>query len=182
MKVRLLAVLIVGLALSGATALPANAQVASVRGDPLKGSGKVARVLLTYSDLFSTAKPATPLNEGAFALPANAAPPTHFFEGRLELGSSERNGTFEKLRDDFNYLGTRKDVDWEQLPKFSFEFVQNGSHFIPVRQGLVITGHPAWNFIVGPGERGKKRATKAIPALLFHSRSFSEIRTVPTPA
>jgi hypothetical protein len=151
MKVRLLAVLIVGLALSGATALPANVQVASVPGDPLKGSGKVARVLLTYSDLFSTAKPATPLNEGVFALPANAAPPTHFFEGRLELGSSERNGTFEKLRDDFNYLGTRKDVDWDQLPKFSFEFVQNGSHFIPVRQALVITGHPAWNYIIGPG-------------------------------
>ena len=152
MKVRLLSVLIVvGLAFTGATALPPNAQVSSVPGDPLKGSGKVARALLTYGDLFSTVKPATPVNEAAFALSANAAPPAHFLEGRLELISSERNSIFEKLRDDFNYLGTRKDVNWDQLPKFSFDFVQNGSHLIPVRQGLVITGHPAWNYVVGPG-------------------------------
>lgn len=151
MKARLLFVLTVGLALAGTTTLPASTQVAPVPGDPLKGSAKVTRVLLTYSDLFSTVKPPAPLKEDAFALPANAAPPAHFFEGRLELNTSERNGKFEKLRDDFNYLSTRKDVDWEELPKFSFEFVQNGSHLVPVRQGLVITGHPAWNYIVGPG-------------------------------
>lgn len=151
MELRVVSVLIVGLALTGAGALPPNPKVASVPGDPLKGSGKVARVLLTYSDLFSTITPAMPLNEGAFALPANAAPPAHFFEGRLELTSPERNSTFEKLRDAFNYLETRKNVDWDHLPKFSLEFVQNGSHLIPVRQGLVITGHSAWNYIVGPG-------------------------------
>jgi len=149
MKIRFQAALIVSLL--AAAAVPAGCQVASVPGDPLKGSGKVARTLLTYRELFSSAKPASPINDVAFALPANAAPPAHSFEGRLELSSSERNGMFQKLRDDFKYLGTKTDVDWNLLPKFNFEFVQNGSHLIPVRQGLVITGHPAWNYIVGPG-------------------------------
>jgi hypothetical protein len=29
--------------------------------------------------------------------------------------------------------------------------VQTGSYLIPVQQGLIITGSPAWNYIVGPG-------------------------------
>ncbi len=167
MKLRAAAVLIVGLALTGAPALAANPKVASVPGDPLKGSGKVARVLLTYSDLFSTAKPATPLNESAFALPPNAAPPAHVFEGRLELTSPERNSTFEKLRDSLDSEESRKKADWAHLPPFSMEFVQNGSHLIPVRQGLVITGHSAWNYIVGPGRVWQEDSDKGYSRASF---------------
>jgi len=164
MKIRLRAVLVLAL-LAAAAAVPAFSRVASVPGDPLKGSGNVARTLLTYSELFSNVKPIVPVDNGAFALPANASPPARSFEGRLEVSGSERNGKFEKLRDDFNYLGTRKDIDWNLLPKLGFEFVQNGSYLIPVRQGLVITGHPAWNYIVGPGrvwqEDGDEGYTRA---------------------
>ena len=37
------------------------------------------------------------------------------------------------------------------LPEFDFEFVQSGEYLLPVQRGLVITSHPYWNYIVGPG-------------------------------
>lgn len=128
----------------------------TVPGDPLTGSGNVNRTLLTYSDLMSGSSTA-PVDDSAFALPAEAAMPDHTFEGRLELSGEATGGGFDEIKDTYRYTG-RQDDPRKHLPEFSFEFVQNGSHLIPAQQGLVYTGHPYWNYIVGPGRVWKENS------------------------
>ena len=120
-----------------------------VPGDPLTGSGSVTRTLLTYNDLM-TGSSTAPVDGSAFALPANAAAPTNTFEGTLALTGTTTGGGFTEIRDDYNYTGV-PDSPRKHLPTFSFQFVQNGSHLIPVNQGLYITGNTYWNYILGPG-------------------------------
>ena len=128
-----------------------SASTVAVPGDPLTGSGKINRSVLTYGELFSTTAPASPVDDSAgFALPANAAAPAQAFEGTLTLSNPASSGSFRLLRDDAK-MDTGTDSAWRHLAGFSFQFVQNGSYLIPVQQGLVITGSPAWNYIVGPG-------------------------------
>ena len=96
----------------------------SVPGDPLTGSGAVTRTLLTYADL-TTGSSTAPVDDSAFALPANAAMPDFTFEGRLELLNEATSGGFNEVRDDYAYTGNA-DNPRKHLPEFSFEFVQNG--------------------------------------------------------
>lgn len=128
----------------------------SVPGDPLTGNGNVIRSLLTYNDLFSGSSTA-PVDDSAFALPANAAMPDHVFEGRLELSNEATSGGFSEIKDSYSYTGNG-DSPRKHLPEFSFEFVQNGSHLIPATQGLIYTGHPNWNYIIGPGRVWKENS------------------------
>jgi len=128
----------------------------SVPGDPLSGNGNVTRTLLTYNDLFNGSSTA-PVNDSAFALPANAAMPDHIFEGRLELTGEATGGGFSEIKDTYRYTGSG-DNPRKHLPEFSFEFVQNGSHLIPVTQGLYSSGHPYWNYIIGPGRMWKENS------------------------
>jgi hypothetical protein len=121
--------------------------VTPVSFDPLTGAGDTARSLLTYDDLM-TGSSTAPVNDSAFALPPEAAPPAHTFQGKLDLTGEAKGGGFQLLRDDFGYS---TDTKWQHLPEMSFEFVQSGSHFIPVDQGLVYTGHAHWNSMVAPG-------------------------------
>jgi hypothetical protein len=128
-----------------------SASVVTVPGDPLTGSGKVNRSVLTYGELFSSTAPASPVDDSAgFALPANAAAPSQIFEGTLTLSNPASSGSFRLLRDD-EKMDTGTDSPRRHLASFSFQFVQDGSYLIPVQQGLVITGSSAWNYIVGPG-------------------------------
>lgn len=139
---------------------------ARVAGDPLEGNGNVKRSVLTYKQLFSKTAPPVPVDDShGFALPANAGPPSQSFEGTLTLFDTATSGNSKILRNDFKYSTARNSV-WRHLANFSFQFVQNGSYLIPVRQGLVITGSEAWNYIVGPGrvwqemsDRGYMRAS-----------------------
>lgn len=128
---------------------PTPPPVTPVPGDPLTGSGNVSRTLLTYDDLTSGSSTA-PVDDSAFALPSDAAMPAHTFEGHLDLQNEATSGGFTELRDDYGYTGNG-DSARKHLPEFSFQFVQNGSHLIPVAQGLSYTGHAYWNYIVGPG-------------------------------
>ena len=121
----------------------------SVPGDPLTGSGAVTRTLLTYANL-TTGTSTAPVDDGAFALPSNAAMPLHTFEGQLVLNNEATSGGFSEVKDTYAYTGNA-DNPRKHLPEFSFEFVQNGSHLIPVNQGLSITGHQYWNYVIGPG-------------------------------
>ena len=146
----LLTIFIVSILLLAVFPSPARADtITPVPGDPLTGSGNVSRTLLTYNDLM-TGSSSAPVDGSAFALPANAAAPTNTFEGTLALSGTATGGGFAELRDDYNYTGAT-DSPRKHLPNFSFQFVQNGSHFIPVNQGLYITGNTYWNYILGPG-------------------------------
>lgn len=124
-----------------------------VPGDPLTGSGAVTRTLLTASDLQTLNAPLAPIDNSAFALPANAAPPAHQFNGRLTLQNEATRGTFKELKDTFAYSPNSGNIDSpiKHLPEIDIELVQNGSHLVPTYQGLAITGHANWNYIAGPG-------------------------------
>ena len=137
----------------------------SVPGDPLTGNGNVTRTLLTYNDLFNGSSSA-PVDDSAFALPANATMPDHVFEGRLELLNEAASGGFNEVKDTYRYTGSADDPR-KHLPEFSFEFVQNGSHLIPVTQGIVYTGHPYWNYIVGPGRAWKENSDNGYSRAAF---------------
>lgn len=177
----------------GPTPTPIPGQ--TVPGDPLTGNGVVSRTLLTYANLTSGSSTA-PVDDSAFALPANAAMPLHTFEGSLTLNNEATSGGFSEVRDDYAYTGNQ-DNPRKHLPEFSFEFVQNGSHLIPVAQGLSITGHQYWNYIIGPGrawsettDNGWSRASfpfalvqrnsncthNGVMTFLFNASSVSNVR------
>lgn len=137
----------------------------SVPGDPLTGNGNVTRTLLTYNDLF-TGSSTAPVDDSAFALPANAAMPDHVFEGRLELLNEATSGGFSEIKDTYAYTGNG-DHPRKHLPEFSFEFVQNGSHLIPVTQGLIYTTHQNWNYIIGPGRVWKENSDNGYSRAAF---------------
>jgi hypothetical protein len=122
-----------------------------------------ARTLLTYDDLTNGSSTA-PVDEAAFALPARAAMPAHVFEGRLELLGEADNGGFEKIRDLYGYSAAPERL---HLPEFNFEFIQDGSYLIPVRQGLLITGHAYWNIILGPGRAWQEDGDQGYSRLTF---------------
>lgn len=128
------------------TTPPAVASSANpVPGDPLTGSGNVSRALLTYTDLTTNQSPGAPVDDGAFALPADAAAPSNTFEGTLTLQNAATSGGFR------NVTGCSGSTCGKHLPLVSIDFVQNGSHLIPAVQGLVVTGDSYYNYIAGPG-------------------------------
>jgi hypothetical protein len=146
---------------SGPTPTPTNTSTGGggggVPGDPLTGDGNVTRTLLTYANLTTSSNPSGPVDDSAFAVPANAAVPLHTFEGRLVLNNEAASGGFNEIQDTFHYTGAG-DSPKKHLPEFDFQFVQNGSHLIPAIQGLHITGHSDWNIIVGPGRAWKENS------------------------
>ncbi len=148
-------ILLLGLA---ACSSPSSQVVAAQPGDNLHGDGKVARTSLGYDDLFSKAAPSSPVDDSAFAVPQNAALPTQEFEGRLDI-TGGNSGGFKTVRDDFNFT-VMGDSPLRHLPDLSFQFVQDHTQLIPDRQGLVITGNPSWNYIVGPGRVWREAGDK----------------------
>jgi hypothetical protein len=123
--------------------LPSSARLGAV----LTGSGDVDRNLLAYDNLM-TGSATAPVDEGAFALLDAAAMPTVVFKGRLKISSTSGNGGFKVIQDDLDYAA---DPARFQLPEFDLRFVQDGSYLIPVTQGLVFSGNPYWNYIIGSG-------------------------------
>jgi len=142
--------LLLGSAVTGSLA-PRLCATAVVPGDPLEGTGQVARSVLTYDQLFAIAVPAAPVDDtSGFGIPANAGQPSQNFEGTLTLSNAAATGSSQVLQNTEGYESA-SNSPWMHLAPFSFQFVQNGSYLVPVKQGLVITGSPAWNYIVGPG-------------------------------
>jgi hypothetical protein len=122
--------------------LPASARLGSM----LTGSGIVDRKQLLFED-FRNGNPVSPLEDDAFAIPEDAAKTDLVFEGRLLIKTGGTFG-FTIIHND-----EKKPADSTrfQLPEFDIQFVQDGSYLIPVKQGLIYTGHKYWNTIIGPG-------------------------------
>ena len=110
---------------------------------PIQPTG---RTVLTFDQLTDNFNPGSPVDDGAFAKPADAKIAKHIFEGRLELIGEETNGDIQVLRGN-QYV----EPEVPHLPEFNYEFVQSGDYFIPVQRGLIITDHPIWNYILEPG-------------------------------
>lgn len=111
--------------------------------------------------------PSTPVDDQAgFAIPEDAAEPVAAFEGTVTLNSAPATEKFFLLADIFA-LVSKVDSPWRHLPAFRMQFVQRGSHLIPVQQGLVISGSPVWNYIVGPGRVWQERADEGYTRAAF---------------
>ncbi|MCC5827559.1 hypothetical protein [Alkalimonas sp.] len=112
--------------------------------DCLNGSGQVNRSALGYSQLMSTAQGQL-VNYSHYAVPAQAANPEHQFRGTLSLTITP--GVFSEQGTNLASAYTSPDT----LPAFEFEFVQKGTHFLPVQRQLIQSGHPSWDYILLPG-------------------------------
>jgi hypothetical protein len=102
------------------------------------------RVLLTFADLMDGFEAASPVDESALAPPPEAASAQHIFEGILTLSVEDATIQMEMLRGEL-------EPEYRTLPPFEIEFVQVGDHLVPVQRASVLSEHPAWNYIIGPG-------------------------------
>lgn len=118
--------------------------------DSLSGTGAVTRSSITYSNLMGSTYSLT--NYSAFAVPANAANPDNTFSGLLEFVNESSTGSFQEQGTNMASSYT----DPGHLPEFSFEYVQHGTHIIPVQRGLISTSHPSWSYILEPGRVWKE--------------------------
>lgn len=117
---------------------------------------------LTSDNLMNGPGPTSPVNDSAFAIPANAALPDHVFEGRLELFEEASQGGMQVVMGD-----SELDPETSHLPEFDYEFVQSGSHLIPTQRGLIITEHPVWNYIIEPGRVWKQEGDQGYSRASF---------------
>ena len=150
------------LAFAAAAAMPVNAT--NLPGDPLTGSGEVARSLLPAAQLQAGELP-SPIDNAAFALPENAAPPRHEMEGTLQLfGGGASSWT---VHHDFYSRALEPPITsaLRRIPRLTVVLTQSGSHLIPANRGLRFTGDAYWNAIVGAGrvwsERGDGGSSRA---------------------
>lgn len=118
--------------------------------DPLTGNGNVSRSELTFATLSNGSDPGSLVDMSAYGLPVNAAPPSNTFEGRLVLLNEATSGGFNEVKDTFRYTGSQ-DTTRKHLPEFDYEFVQTGSHIVPVQRGMLANSHPEWEYILEPG-------------------------------
>jgi len=116
---------------------------------------------LAYDKLMNGFDYTSPVDEAVLTIPEDAAPPEYVFEGRLELHGEDSVGEMVALLGDPNV-----EPEESHLPEFDFEFVQSEGYLIPVQRGLIVTDHPYWNYILGPGrvwqakeDRGYSRAS-----------------------
>lgn len=71
-------------------------------------------------------------------------------EGRLTLSVSSAQLEMRILVDAINI--TKSETSrWNELPEFSFAFVQDGETLIPMRSGAIIGDHPNWEWVLSPG-------------------------------
>ncbi|MCP4658253.1 MAG: hypothetical protein GY856_22805, partial [bacterium] len=151
------------LALGVLSAPAAPSAVPAVPGDPLTGSGEIRRTAVTREHLIDGHDFGSPVNEMIFLRRPKGAHPEHTFVGRLELLGEATHGGLEVIQDDYGLRG----AGTSHLPEFDFEFVQHGSHLIPVRRGLIITEHPQWNYFREPGRVWKENADAGLSRASF---------------
>ncbi|GAB2449165.1 hypothetical protein GCM10026915_38640 [Simiduia litorea] len=116
--------------------------------DCLTGSGSVSRSTVTYANLTGSPGNGSLVNYSGFALPTNAANPSNTFEGSLVFTGTQRG--WASITDPYAYA-TLSGV--KQLPNFNYQFVQHGTHIIPVQRGLIQSGAALgqWDLILEPG-------------------------------
>jgi hypothetical protein len=102
------------------------------------------RALLSYNDLMQGFAFTGPVDESAFAMPDDAVPPAHVFEGRLELLGEKDRGKIDVLKGSFP-------AELGYLPAFDFAFVQHETYLIPISRTVIIGADSGWNILLEPG-------------------------------
>ncbi|NRA43281.1 MAG: hypothetical protein HRU21_13410, partial [Pseudomonadales bacterium] len=113
----------------------------------LSGDGILAspRANLSFAQLSNSGNIGL-VNYSAFAIPAEAKAPSHNFSGTLSFAA--HSGSISTV--DVNDPPTGNSDD---LPDFSFDFVQQDSYFIPLQRTVTRSNdsNNRWEYIVGPG-------------------------------
>jgi hypothetical protein len=148
---------------SAPTSSPFQQSTKVTPGTLLTGSGAVERRLLAYDDLMNGRADA-PVDDGAFALPDEAAMPEVVLEGRLQISSGTETSGFKLIRDDAKLASDRARL---RVPDLDLEFVQDGSVIIPVKKGLVYGTNRYWNAIIGPGRIWRENGDHALARVAF---------------
>lgn len=115
--------------------------------DPLSGNGSVSRSNLSASFLTGSGTLSL-MDFSHYALPTAAANPTNTFQGRLTLNGEATSGSVTEVGGNNNLQYYSQAA---HLPEFDFDFVQDGTHFIPVTRGKVDGTHANWIYILEPG-------------------------------
>ena len=71
-------------------------------------------------------------------------------EGRLTLDVGSAKLEARVLRDDIDVTKNTQSR-WNELPAFSFAYVQSGDVVIPVVSGAIASDHPNWEWVLSPG-------------------------------
>ena len=110
----------------------------------------------------------------SFAPPANAAPPSNVFEGRLYLVAVVPGAGFRVLVDHFGNVLTDSATALS-LPPFDFDFVQSGDAIIPLVRGAIAAKGSDYEFILEPGrvwdEPGDEAYTRAAIPFALEERN-----------
>lgn len=115
----------------------------------LRGNGETQRDELSYTELLHGGT-FGPVHMSAFGLPDKSANPGSRFQGRLVLTGEAISGNFREVLDPRQFTDA-SDNTRKHLPEFDYEFVQHGSHLIPVLRGAIPSSHPEWEYLLEPG-------------------------------
>ena len=85
----------------------------------------------------------------AYAPPADAKPPSHRFEGRLQISGKPSTRTLVANRDYLDAADIAVSKTWPR--DFDYAFVQHGDVLIPQRRGPIRSSHAWWEVILEPG-------------------------------
>ncbi len=133
----------------------------------------MARDTLDFEAMQSGSYPRS-VDLSAYAPGPDAMPPSHTFEGRLQLSGAPATRT---LVADKAYLSAMDIVQARTLPRdFDYAFVQDNDVLVPIRRGPIPSTHDWWEFVLepgkvwdGPGDHGYTRA--AIPFSLVQKNA-----------
>jgi hypothetical protein len=126
------------------------ADAVTVTGERAADAPDGSRTDLTFDDLQTGAALTGPVPLSAFSPPAAAKAPAGRFSARLALDVSAVTLAIKVLHDATGdtpaELAARP-----TLPPLELELLQDGADLIPVRRGVVVSDHPAWDWVVEPG-------------------------------
>ncbi|HRD27008.1 MAG TPA: hypothetical protein PLO65_01775, partial [Caulobacter sp.] len=146
------------------------ADAVTVTGERAAVAADAPRVDLTFDSLMTGSALTAPVPMSAFAPPSGAEAAPGRFTGRLGLDLSGVMLAMNVLHDDTGDSPAEAAAR-ATLPPLDVDFVQDGGDLLPVRRGVVVGDHPAWDWVVEPGrvwreagDRGWLRA--AVPFAL----------------
>lgn len=125
----------------------ADAVTVTVTGERRAGG---PRTDLTFDSLMAGPGLTGPVNLAAFSPAPGSAAPSGRFAARLTLDLSRAVLTLKGIRDETGDTAAERAARLT-LPPFDLAFVGDGADLVPVRRGVRVGDHPAWDWVIEPG-------------------------------
>ncbi len=107
--------------------------------------------MLSYDLLMSGVAIDAPIVLSEFSPLPGARPASNNLSGRMTLATDSQSNDFRIIVDELNFADLDR-LGMQELPPFSFEFVQDGDILVPMRQGPIGNAHNWWEFVLLPGK------------------------------